>query len=147
MDINIINKKLVIKYYKSIQSTLSKNNINYMWLDDIINNIINNITNEKQETITKSETDSNESTHEDLYKKPWNKLNAIHKIIKIKEYINNIKNITIDEQVELRDKLCGLVRTKVLSKKEKVNYDSDKGKIISLINLEYKDGKYIYLTE
>ena len=52
MDINIINKKLVIKYYKSIQSTLSKNNINYMWLDDIINNIINNITNEKQETIT-----------------------------------------------------------------------------------------------
>jgi len=143
MDINIINKKLVIKYYKSIQSTLSKNNINYTWLDDIINNIIN----EKQETITKSETDSNESAHEDLYKKPWNKLNAIHKIIKIKEYINNIKNITNDERVELRDKLCELVRTKVLSKKEKVNYDSDKGKIISLINLEYKDGKYIYLTE
>ena len=143
MDINIINKKLVIKYYKSIHTTLTKNNINYPWLDDIINNMIE----KKQDTITKSETDSNESTHEDLYKKPWNKLNAIHKIIKIKEYINNIKNITNEERIELRDKLCDLVRMKVLSKKEKVNYDSVKGKIISLINLEYKDGKYIYLTE
>ena len=81
-----------------------------------------------------------------MYKKPWNKLNPIHKVLKIKEFINNLTNISDDEKDKLKEELIQLVKTKVLYKKEKVNYDENNGKIISLINLQYKNNKYIYLT-
>ena len=40
-----------------------------------------------------------------------------------------------------------LVKTKILTKKEKVKYDEVNGKIISLTNLQYKNGKYYYCNE
>ena len=84
---------------------------------------------------------------EELYKKPWVKLNSIHKILKIKEFVNGLKIESEKDRVELRDQLVDLVKMKILSKKEKVKYDEVNGKIISLTNLQYKNGKYYYFSE
>jgi hypothetical protein len=79
-----------------------------------------------------------------LYQKPWTKLTQIHKVIKIKEFVNTKLNIEDEkEKQELRDKLVDKVKNKELTKKESVNYDSIKGIVISIPKLEYKNGKYI----
>jgi len=65
----------------------------------------------------------------------------------MKEFINNLKEISTQDKEMLKEQLCQLIKDKVLSKKEKVNYDMVNGKIISLLDLQYKDNKYIYLSE
>ncbi len=169
-DLDFINKKLEIKYYKSLKLFLGKNNYdnnsNIDWLNNHIDNLISKLPNDndtndktsdtqtqtqidkKKELIeTSSETESHKQifADEDLYKKPWQKLNSIHKILKIKEFVNNLKISSEKDRALLKDELVLLVKTKVLTKKEKVNYDEVNGKIISLNNLEYKDGKYFHL--
>jgi hypothetical protein len=113
----------------------------------------------KQELEAKNDSDKNLSTSEskmsdshnkifsdsELYKKSWTKLNTIHKKIKIKEFVNELKFHSEKYRKELQEKLLNLLDTKELSKKDKVMYDSINCKIISLTNLEYKDGNYHYL--
>ena len=41
-----------------------------------------------------------------------------------------------------KKKLVGLIKKKILSKKNKVNYDDGKGRIISIPDLVYQNGKY-----
>ena len=79
-----------------------------------------------------------------MYKKPWVKLNPVHKILKIKEFVNNLKITSEKDRILLRDELIDLVKLKILTKKEKVNYDEVNGKIISLSDLQYKNEKYFY---
>lgn len=142
----MLSKKLEIKYYESIITTLNKNDMTYEWINDHYTKLLED-TIETENIVENKQVKTEESdSHEDLYKKPWNKLNSIHKILKIKEFINNLKNITDKEKVTLKEELVELVKSKVLTKKEKINYDENNGKIISLINLMYKDGKYVYLS-
>lgn len=161
MNLDFINQKLEVKYYKSVKLFLEKNNCEYPWLNNHVDNLIAKLSDDKiandkiSETLTEKkkdiETSSETETHkqifadEDLYKKPWQKLNSIHKILKIKEFVNNLKIDSEKDRVILKDELVLLVKTKVLTKKEKVKYDESNGKIISLPNLEYKDGKYFHL--
>jgi len=49
------------------------------------------------------------------------------------------------DKIKLKDELVSLIKDKVLTKKEKIKYDEVNGKIISLPNLQYKNGKYFYL--
>ena len=151
MDINIITNKLSIKYYESIITTLDKQNINkYDWLVsklDELQNGINNITETETSNKDKIASTLPVNNYDELYKKPWNKLNQIHKILKIKEFINTISNIKANEKDKLKNELIELVKNKILSKKEKVDYDENNGKIISIFNLQYKDNKYIYNKE
>ena len=51
------------------------------------------------------------------------------------------------DRVKLKDELVVLIKEKILTKKENVKYDEVNGKIISLPNLQYKNGKYFYLIE
>ena len=153
MDINIVMNKLNIKYYESIIISLEKQNNNnsqsyIVWLQEKIAKLNNNIsTATESEPIPQVQQINTTDNHTELYKKPWNKLNQIHKILKIKEFINSLTNIDVNERNNLKDKLIGLIKNKVLSKKEKINYDENNGKIISLLNLEYKNNKYIYNIE
>ena len=80
----------------------------------------------------------------EIYKKSWTKLNNIHKIIKIKEFVNNIKFDNENNRNKLKDELVELIKNKTLTKKNKIKYDEENGKIISLTNLQYKDGNYFY---
>ena len=104
---------------------------------------------DKLDLTSSIESDNHKQIFSDdsLYKKSWTKLNAIHKILKIKEFVNNLKINSEKERFQLRDDLIELIKLKVLTKKEKVSYDEINGKIISLVDLQYKNGKYYYLND
>lgn len=148
MNIDIILNNLELKYYTSIQTTLLKNNTENKWIENHINKL-NGLVTSDTDSIKKNEVivSDQQSTDHNLFKKPWSKLNLIHKVIKIKEFVNNIKIDTEIDRDNLKDELINLVKTKVLTKKDKIIYDEENGKIISLVNLQYKDGKYFYSLE
>jgi hypothetical protein len=161
MDLDLIINKLDLKYYKSLQFFLNKNEIVMDWLEEYIDNLDEKIQYSKNiETLTENkknqifETCSSETENhkqifsdKDLYKKPWVKINSIHKILKIKEFVNNLKIDSEQNRSILKDELLILVKNKILTKKEKVKYDEVNGKIISLTNLQYSNGKYYYNNE
>ena len=150
MDINIIINKLELKYYTSLNTCLTKNNIIIDWLNYHINKL-NDVVNTETDIQTTKKNDNiilNESNDDtNLYKKSWSKLNAIHKIIKIKDFVNNIKFDNDNDREKLKDELVELVKTKVLTKKDKIVYDEENGKIISIKNLQYNNGTYSYPSE
>jgi hypothetical protein len=96
-------------------------------------NIINTIVDKKTEVNSEVKTDINTtySSDENLYKKPWAKLNIVHKIIKIKEYVNNLNISDVDKHI-MKEKIINMVKTKTL-KKDNINYDSNNGSIILII--------------
>lgn len=159
MEINNYKNKLTIRYYNNILKHMIKNNIDHSWVTDYIQQLNQNNLDEKNSEITENKTESiivlnnNElDTHkkifsdDNLYKKPWAKLNPIHKILKIKDFINGLKFNLEENRIKLKDELVLLIKSKVLTKKEKVNYDEVNGKIISLTDLEFKNGTYIYIS-
>jgi protein tyrosine/serine phosphatase len=96
-------------------------------------NIINTTVDKKTEVNSEVKTDINTtySSDENLYKKPWAKLNIVHKIIKIKEYVNNLNISDMDKHI-MKEKIINMVKTKTL-KKDSINYDSNNGSIILII--------------
>ncbi len=157
MELEIIKRKLEIKYYKSILSEIGESDNDFSWLKTHSDKLMDKLnsdkeklsetqTEKKQDSMSPIETENHKQifSDEDLYKKPWPKLNAVHKILKIKEFVNNLKINSEVERAQLRDELIDLVKLKILSKKEKVNYDEVNGKIISLSDLQYKNEKYFY---
>lgn len=144
INIENIKNKLEYNYYKILYDYSKKNNINYEWLNNKVNILDDNIITFDQNLKKEKDENNSETNENQYYNKPWIKLNIIHKIIKIKEYVNTLNYNSQDEKNELLDKLIELTKNKILTKKDKINYDETNGKIISIINLEYKDKKYIY---
>jgi hypothetical protein len=103
-----------------------------------------NLDNELLISPTKNEnTDSNIEFSDDyLYKKPWTKLAAIHKIIKVKEFVQKLIINKNEDREKLKDSLITLVNNKKLTKKDMVKYDSVNGRIIGIPNLKYSNGRY-----
>jgi len=158
MELDLITTKLDLKYYRGLHYFLTKNDMNLEWLNEYIDVLSKKLQDDKNsETLTEKKNYQNQSSEtenhkqifsdDEFYKKPWVKLNSIHKILKIKEFVNNLKINSEKDRAELKDELVTLVRTKILSKKEKIKYDELNGKIISLTNLQYKNGKYFYFNE
>jgi hypothetical protein len=149
IDFTNIEKSLEILYLNNLIKACEKNNIN----KDLLQKKIESLNKQKQLDKTLTKTISNQSLNnatespqysdDYLYKKPWTKLTAIHKIIKIKEYVNSLLINIESDKIILKEKLVELVKDKILTKKDSVLYDSTKGKIISIPTLEYKDGKYL----
>jgi hypothetical protein len=161
LDIQKIQENLNITYLTNLIKACEKNNI--------VNDILQGKLDKLRESETKSETKSpkpilrnvsknslntkgnpntdsptsNQFSDDYLYQKPWTKLTAIHKIIKIKEYTNSLLIKDESEKADLREKLVNLIKNKVLTKKESVLYDPVKSKIISIPSLQFKGGKYI----
>jgi hypothetical protein len=149
MDISLIKSNLNIKYYESLLYNLSQNNLNYIWLNNYYDSLVNiNKTDTEKIIDTHGEKNidiSNVESDKYLYTKSWSKLNVIHKKLKIKEFVNNLQiNCDIDRK-QLLDKLNELIKLKILTKKDAVNYDEINGKIISLSNLQYNNNKYHYV--
>jgi hypothetical protein len=92
-------------------------------------------------TITDNFTESNDNNDDNysddyIYKKPWNKLNIIHKKIKLIEFVNNMD--IEDDQIKkhLKNQLVDLLKNKKLTKKSEVDYDSTNGHINSIPSLK-----------
>ena len=147
MIIDNINNYLQDNYYTNIKNYLQKNNIN----NDYINKHIKNI--KYNEIISKSSSESNimveslqpihyKDFDNNVYKKVWSKLNIIHKIIKIKEFIESLNITSITEKNELTNELIYLIRTNKIKNNENLTYDENNGKIKSLSNLQFDNDRY-----
>jgi len=143
MEYNFEKIKLLlnIKYYKNLINVCNKNSINSSFLENKKNNLIvqNNNDNVSSVEHNITETDIVSENIDYLYTKSWNKLNQIHKVIKIKEFINNLEINEVNKEI-LKDELIEMSKDK--KKKNKINYDEVKCKIINISSLIFTDGKY-----
>jgi len=108
--------------------------------------VTQSVTQDVTQSVTQSVTISDIKIKDDniddfYYKKPWNKLNIVHKKIKIKEYINNLM-LTKEKKTLLINKLIILLNNKKLNKKNEVDYDNINGKIITIMILKCKNDEY-----
>jgi hypothetical protein len=149
MDISLIKSNLNIKYYESLLYNLSQNDLNYIWLNNYYDSLVNINKTDTEKIIdihTEKNIDiSNIDSDKYLYTKSWSKLNVIHKKLKIKEFVNNLQINCDIERTQLLEKLNELIKLKILTKKDAVNYDEINGKVISLSNLQYNNNKYHYV--
>jgi len=106
-----------------------------------VSNQLNKLTNKELENYTATEKVSETSNTDYLYLKSWSKLTIIHKIIKIKEFINNLDIDNENEKEILKDKIIELIKNKKI--KIKINYDETKGKVISIPQLSFVNNTYI----
>jgi hypothetical protein len=137
IEMEEIIDNLYSKYLLNLISYMKNNNIDYNWIEKQL---------QKPDTEMVTETSSDSKmilSTDNLYNKPWTKLNLIHKKIKIKEYVNNLNFINTDEKSSLINSLVLLLESKVLTKKNTVEYNESDGKIISIYQLKYENNKYI----
>ena len=159
MNLEILANKMQIKYYSNLIKYSKKSNSNY----ELFLKKYKDLT-ELDETLTESESiklsnkeentkdiisennssESQEIVYSDdyLYKRPWTKLSNVHKIIKLKEFISKLLIDNQDEKDSLKKEIVKLVNCRVLTKKDKVKYDSVKGRVIAIPMLTYKNNKY-----
>ena len=153
-NIEDMQVNLNIKYLNNLINGCSKFNINYDNIKDELNkldkldNDIQNysITDQKNKITTAEIVEKNVTETETidyLYLKIWSKLTQIHKVIKIKEFVNNLDISSQTEKEILKDKLIDQIKEK--KGKNKINYDDTKGKILSISNLSFENNKYILI--
>jgi hypothetical protein len=137
-----IKENLYLKYLNNLKISSNKLSIDTQLLNMKINDLNNALISEnKSPTIisdVNSDTDILSENTDYLFLKPWSKLNQIHKVIKIKEFLNNLE-CQSKEKDSLKEQLIDFVKTK---KKVKFTYDEAKGKIISISALSFANGKY-----
>jgi hypothetical protein len=127
-------------YYKNLETYAKKHKIDinlpdYYQDNTITENNVENIT----EAITETETLYSEDF---VYKKPWNKMNIIHKKIKLEEFVNNLTIEDPEIKKHLKSQFITMLKNKKLTKKNEVEYDAVNGKIISIPSLKYKNNNY-----
>ena len=141
-------KKLELKYLNEIRKKLENNDSDYQL--DKIKNYMELLKKPKVEETPKTNEQSKSDNafsniDQYMFKRPWNRLPEVHKLIKMKEYVT--KSLIIQD-TNKRDKLISdlfkAIKTKKLTRKGSVNYDPVKGRITSIPNLKYDNNDQIY---
>jgi|UniRef100_A0A6C0D949 hypothetical protein len=146
-NLEFIQKNLQIKYLNNLVNGGHKLHINVDKINELLiklDDTVNEYTVTENIAISQnnSQTDFQKQvdTIDYLYLKPWTKLTLIHKIIKIKEFVNNLEIKDETEKDNLKDTLIELIKDKSI--KNKVNYDETKGKITSIPKLAFQNSQY-----
>jgi hypothetical protein len=150
MELNLLKNNLSIRYYNNLSKVTKRLNIDNTFIKDEISklkNVINELSSDIELKSLKNSLEDNQNnkpiySDDYLYKKSWTKLSLVHKTIKMKEYVDCLLVENEHDKNQLKKKLVGLIKKKILSKKNKVNYDDGKGRIISIPDLVYQNGKY-----
>lgn len=145
MELIKIKNNIDNHYYSEILKVFKKHKKNTDFIISKLNNIKNDV-----ESITESEisekikSDQQKIVYsEDYhYKKSWNKLSLVHKNIKAKEFVSKLMIKNNDDKIKLEKTIIKLIKEKKLTKKDKVNYDSVNGRIISIPDLLHINGNY-----
>ena len=141
LDFDSIKNNLNILYINNLIKTCEKNDIDREVLNEALEKLIIPVE-EIKKVPSSSNLSPSETNTEFLFQKQWNKLNLVHKKIKIKEFVNSLEVKDESQKQIIRDKLIALLDNKTLTKKDSVLYDVAKAKIISIPMLQFKDGKY-----
>jgi len=139
-DIDLLKISLNNTYYENLIEYCEKNGI------DCDNYKTELVENKKIISTNIVESEKEEDMYNDdyLYRKPWNRLTEIHKIIKIREFVEKL-NCSDENINNLKKILEKMVYEKKLTKKNTVVYDSKEGHIISIPILTYKNGEYVII--
>ena len=132
-------------YYKNLEIYAKKHKIEINIPEyKIIKKNSLDINTEIEQTENTEYTEHSEFNDNDdyIYKKPWNKLNIIHKKIKMEEFVNNLIIDDLEMKKHLKSQLVLMLKNKKLTKKNEVEYDATNGKIISIPSLKYKNNNY-----
>jgi hypothetical protein len=145
MEYNLeqIKDTLRIKYLNNLLTLYKKNSNEFNIIKKNINKYDNTVYDlyTATEKNVESEKVSESEKIDYLYLKPWTKLTLIHKIIKIKEFINNLEINDTNKKEILKDELIEIMKNKKI--KNKINYDEVNGKILSISNLAFENNTYI----
>jgi hypothetical protein len=144
-----ITKKLEIKYLNDLKKRLNEEESDYYLteLTDKINSYHTDKNESNENIIVKKSRHTNiyENVDQYMFKRAWNRLPEVHKLIKIKEYVN--KSLIIYDK-EKKEKLLKImfsaIRAKQLTRKGSVIYDPIKGRVISVPNLKYNKKEETY---
>ena len=126
-----LRQKMIDLYYSSIELYANKHNV------EICIPYTNVLTETDTEVIPASIY-----SDEYIYRKQWNKLNVVHKILKVKEFINSMNIDDLEIKKTIREKLVNMVKDKKLTKKNDVNYDQNNGVIKSIPCIQCIGNKY-----
>ena len=145
MELEYLKSQLNIKYYNNLIKATNRTNLKDNYLADKVLQVKDSceiLTSSITETDILNETSKIVYSEDYLYKRSWTKLSTIHKIIKMKEYVNQLLIDDPDEKKKLEKTLVNLVKKRVLTKKNRVKYNSIKGIIYSIPDLVYQKGIY-----
>ena len=134
-----IKDKMINLYYSNLEIQAKKNKITLNIVHT--NPKVDIVSETEQQTVQLSDTETNYS-EDFVYKKPWNKLNSVHKKIKMTEFVNNLTIDDLEMKKHLKKQLVLMITEKKLTKKNDVEYDHINGRIISIPSLQYKNNNY-----
>jgi ethanolamine utilization protein EutQ (cupin superfamily) len=135
-------------YYKNLETYAKKHKIEidlpeYKKMKDTSPIEDNTNTDINTDINTEPNTETEGLYSEDfVYKKPWNKMNIIHKKLKMEEFVNTLSIDDVDIKKHLKTQLVTMLKNKKLTKKNEVEYDATNGRIISIPALKYKNNNY-----
>jgi hypothetical protein len=135
---------------KPVENTNIRKHKKPLQLRDIESRSVNKV--EPQEHKYKSEADIHtmlEKEKENIYFKPWSKLDNGHKLNRIKQYGVLVKeeyNLSDNDTKKLEKLLINACNDNKLNKSADIMYNVDEGKIIKIKILEIveKDGKKVF---
>ncbi len=134
-----LKQNMINMYYNNLETHAKKHRIDI----NLPNTQIEQDYDDNTFTPTLTEEPSTETNLDDfVYKKPWNKLNIIHKIIKMKEFVNELNIEDSEMKKHLKTQLVSMLKNKKLTKKSDVDYDAVNGKIITVHSLQCKNNTY-----
>jgi len=142
MELHNIQNNNYKLYYENLLQITNNLDIENNWIIDLIKKYKNDLSLTETENIESSESKELEFSEDYLYKKTWNKLSYVHKKIKLKEFVYKLPIKYEQDKIELVKTFCKLLKSKQLTKKNQVNYDKINGRVVSIPDLQYKDGKY-----
>lgn len=98
---------------------------------------------EQQTTIEQQRENMTKEMSQYVFRKQWNKLYEIHKVIKIKEFVKeNVKDQKM--QIEITEKLVEHIGNGMINTKKYVVYDPNTEKILTLPCLTVDEEKKAY---
>jgi hypothetical protein len=143
MDLEKTQIDFKIKYYKNLIKYCQDNIIEHKFFENELEKCQSS-KNVLTDTEKNNSIENMKFSEDYLYKKPWNKLNNIHKIIKIKEFIDKLSISDDDEVNQLKKQVHTLINNKILTKKDSVNYNAIIGSVAGIPILKHKNGKYYF---
>mgnify|MGYP006138871799 CR=1 FL=1 len=143
MDLTFYQNTMNKIYFTNIKNNTSNKEIISKVNCSISNITLNilNVTDSIDEKKMSEIDDKLSETDEGYFYKPWNKMSAVHKIIKIKQFVNNM-NIENNQKSKLITYLKTALKKKIISKNDQVIYNISKAKIVSIPKLELKNNSF-----
>lgn len=140
-SLETIKKNIENEYHTNVVEYSEKSGVNCDKIKEQLKKTSEWLQKKKIDTML-SESETESGTVEDFYyKKPWNKLQEVHKIIKMREFIDMLM-CSKEDAYKIKKRLEKMIKDKRLTKKGTVLYDEKNGKVVSIPILKHVNGVY-----